>query len=482
MSPSTSRYASAPDGSPQGAVTRPDAAANAAAFDQLQDGASGDRPILIKNAAIVSGDPDVGNLTGDLLVRGSTIAEIGHDLSAEGAIVIDATNSILAPGFVDSHLHAWEGQLRGTAPGIDFETYTGFTHGGFAAHYRPHDMYVGTLTTLLSALNAGVTTVIDNSHNSRSAEHSNAAVEALFDSGLRGVHASGAPQVGEWDEQWPGDITRLREEYFSSSDQLVSLRLFDIFPMAEVWEFARNEGLWISSEMGVYVPHLSDLAAAGLLTPEHTFNHCFAMPEADWKLIADAGVQVNLAPRSDSVFGLGPSFPPLDAALEHGIRPGLSLDNEISYAADPFAEMQYLYTAHRSRTFERANAGDETAPAHLSVADVLEFATIRGAENANLGDRTGSLKVGKEADFILVSAGDPNTAPLSNATATLVTFANPGNVHAVFVAGKVRKWDGKLVGVDVDRVHDLAVASRDHLLAAAGKTSDVFSVDGTRPA
>lgn len=116
---------------------------------------------------------------------------------------------IVLPGFVDSHLHAWAGQLRGLAPAVDLETYIGRTHGGAAPHYRPHDMYVGNLITSLQCLDAGVTTILDNSHNTRTADHSNAAVEALFDAGIRAVHASGAPIASTWDQHWPGDVLRL---------------------------------------------------------------------------------------------------------------------------------------------------------------------------------------------------------------------------------------------------------------------------------
>ena len=90
----------------------------------------------------------------------------------------------------------------------------------------PHDIYVGNLITALGCIDAGITCVIDNSHNSRSAAHSDAAVQALIDSGIRGVHASGAPQTGEWDRQWPQDLERLQKRFFASTDQLVTLRMF----------------------------------------------------------------------------------------------------------------------------------------------------------------------------------------------------------------------------------------------------------------
>ncbi len=87
-------------------------------------------------------------------------------------------------------------------------------------------MYVGNYLTAVGCIDAGITCVIDNSHNARTAAHSDAAVEALMDSGMRAVHASGAPQAGDWNKQWPADLERLQKKYFSSADQLVTLRMF----------------------------------------------------------------------------------------------------------------------------------------------------------------------------------------------------------------------------------------------------------------
>jgi hypothetical protein len=64
------------------------------------------------------------------------------------------------PGFVDAHVHAWEGQLRGAGPTLDFGGYLRFTAFGYGPHYRPHGNYVGTLATALIALDAGTTTIV----------------------------------------------------------------------------------------------------------------------------------------------------------------------------------------------------------------------------------------------------------------------------------------------------------------------------------
>ena len=133
-------------------------------------------------------------------MRGDTIEAVGRGLTeqvGDDAIVIDAGGTIIVPGLIDSHLHAWEGQVRGIAPDADFGEYMAITHNGLALHYRPEDLAIAERLSAAQAINAGTTTFIDNSHNSRSREHSDAAIEALLGTGIRAVYAAGDAQAGD---------------------------------------------------------------------------------------------------------------------------------------------------------------------------------------------------------------------------------------------------------------------------------------------
>src|SRR5262245_7466048 len=211
------------------AAQRPPTAEDAGTLERIwRQSTASPQGILLKGGTIVSMDPKVGDFkNGDVLIQGTKIVGVGPSGQVKAppqAQVIDATNTIIIPGFVDAHRHSWEGQLRRIIPDGAIADYKATTHNGFARYYRPHDHYVGNLITALGCIDAGITCVIDNSHNSRSAAHSDAAIQALIDSGIRGVHASGAPQTGEWDRQWPQDLERLQKQFFTSTDQLVTLR------------------------------------------------------------------------------------------------------------------------------------------------------------------------------------------------------------------------------------------------------------------
>lgn len=434
------------------------------------------RKMLIKGATIISMDGKVGNVPkGDILMADGVIAAIGQHLQADGAEVIDAAQMIAIPGMVDTHRHAWEGQLRRINPNAaTLEDYCNATHFSFAKYYRPRDIYVGNLLTALGAIDAGITTVIDNSHNSRTGAHADAAVEALLDAGIRAVHASGAPVSGEWDKaHWPGNLARLQAKYFTNPDSLVTLAMMaQLEP--EQWAVARKLGIPIVTEFfgAGMAAELEGLHRQGLLGSDNIFNHCTCLPESGWRILREAGVRVNVCPRSDAHYGIEDGMNAWQAAHQHGIRPGLSVDNETSYSGDMFMEMRVAFYLQRVMGHRH---GHRHAAAPTDAFRLLEAATIDGAAVAGLEQRIGSLAPGKQADLVLIRTGDLNVYPVNNAIGTVVHAAERSNIDTVIIGGRVRKRGGVVLGVDQAKLRAAIDESCGHLFSAAGYQPDLFA-------
>jgi len=113
-------------------------------------------------------------------------------------------------------------------------------------------------------------------------------------------------------------------------------------------------------------------------------------------------------------------------------------------------------------------------PAPLAARDVLRFATINGAKGLRLDKKTGSLTPGKEADIIILDATAPNVFPVNNVPGAVVSLMERTNVETVIVAGKVRKWKGRLVGVNLNKLRQELEASRDYIFSAAKVPQDIF--------
>jgi cytosine/adenosine deaminase-related metal-dependent hydrolase len=430
------------------------------------------RRVVIVGARIVTMGPN-GVVQGDLLIRGSRIEAIGPGLAetVRDAIRVDASGRIVIPGLIDSHIHAWEGQLRGVAPDARQRNYIAVTHAGTGPHYAPEDLAIAERLTAAQAINAGTTTIVDNCHNSRSREHSDAAIEALLGSGIRAVHAAGGAQVGEHERQLPADLPRLRDEYGLGGGGLVTLRMYDSVPSLESWRFADEHGFDLCLELGPWTRSIEELARSGLMRPGHTYNHCTGVSPEVWRAIADSGAAINLCPRSDSQFGIG-SFTPVLEANRAGVQEGISSDNEVSYAHDLFAEMRTLLTIQRGLALAAEAAGDAGPPPLYGPTEVLRASTVGGALNAGLPGEIGTLEVGKRADLVILSLDEVTSRLWGSVVGTVVNTLGISAVDTVFVDGRLRKWAGELVGVDYAALAREGERSRDRLLAAIGVSAD----------
>lgn len=445
---------------------------------QAHGNGNGPRRLLVKGGTILSMDPDVGDLEkGDLLVENGKILAVGPNLPSYGADVVDARGMIVMPGFVDTHRHMWQGLLRNIGPDDLLGDYLTKILFGFAPIITPDEVFWGDTISALSAVNAGVTTVLDWSHIATSSEHTDAAIDALRQVGVRAVYGYGpnfglaTPWYENLNDPYPGDIVRLRNQYFSSEDQLLTLALAAAGPefapvdaAAIEWGVARDVGAPISVHVGVgglgqqgFLQQLSGLVE---LADDTTYIHACTLSDAEWQLIAETGGTVSLAVPIEMQMGHG--VPPIQKTRDLGIRASLSVDVETNMPTDMFTQMRACFMLQRGLINQNALFPDTSQVERLMTArQVLELATIEGARVNRLGHKTGSLTPGKQADFILLQTRALNVAPLNDPTGAVVLGMDTSNVDSVFVDGRALKWRGQLVGVDVDallrrlgRVHE----------------------------
>ncbi len=437
------------------------------------------RPILIRNGCVLSLDRAVGDFErADVLIRGSKIAAVGPNLSAPDAEVIDATRAIVMPGFIDTHRHMWEGILRNIIPDSSLGDYFKIVQRQLGPHYRPEDVYAANLVSALGAMEVGVTTVLDWSHIQNSPEHTDAAIKALADSGIRAVFAYGNPANGRADfredprQKYPDDIRRLRKQYFSSEDQLLTLALASLSNppdrVAEAWAVAREVGARITIHVGVgnaLTGLVQKMGEKGVLKSDTTYIHCCTLNDTEWKMIADSGGTFSLAGYVEMIMGHG--TPPIQKILDLGLRPSLSIDVETTVPGDLFTQMRTILALQHNDIWMRSLAGEKNLPKMLTARDVIEFATIEGARANALDRKVGTLTPGKEADVILLRTDRFSVMPMNSASGAVVTSMNAGNVDTVIIGGKVMKRNGAMVGVDYDKVVSLVDASRDYTMSNA---------------
>jgi 5-methylthioadenosine/S-adenosylhomocysteine deaminase len=463
-----------------GAVAVASAAGTLAASSGAARAQQPGRPLLIKGGCVLTLDRSIGDFeTADVLIEGKKISAVRPDITAPDAEIIDASRMIVMPGLIDTHRHMWEGVLRNVLPDGSLGDYRDVVQRTFGAKYTADDVYAGNLLSALGAIESGATCILDWSHIHNSPAHTDAAVKALYDSGVRAVFAygNGQNETGRFWEiatsKFPGDIARLRKQYFSSDDQLVTLYLAAPSGAPELvlpsFKAAREVGARITIHVGVTPAGatglLEKLNAEKALGADTTYVHCCTLNDTEWKLLRDTGGTVSIAGYVESLMGHG--IPPIQKAIDLGIRPSLSVDVETSVPNDFFGQMRTVFSLQKREAWERRHAGDKNPPAFLTVRDVLEFATIEGARANGLDRKIGTLTPGKEADIILLRTDRLNVMPMNNAVGAVVTNMGPQNVDTVLIAGKIMKRDGQMVGLDFAKLQRLGDEARDRLYAAA---------------
>ena len=446
--------------------------------------------LLIAGGYVVTLDSALGDLPeADVLVRDSRIARIGPGLAAgaPGARVIDARGRLVLPGLVDTHRHVWQGALGGSTGQVSLAGYSATVIGGLAPHYEAEDIYAGTLWGALQALNAGITTIADWSHNLAAPADADANVEALRDSGIRGIFLYGGPGpdrngfFGRPAPDHPADARRIRAALFPDGDgDLLRMGLAlrgpaFTTPEATAADFglARDLGVPISIHVGMsgFPDSVGTLDRLGLLGPDVNYAHASQLSDREFDLIAASGGSISLCPSVDMLMALG-TYPATGQALNRGIPAGLSVDTTTGTGTDLFSEMRVALAAERSRANAGAVSRDEAvATVDLNQRDMLRLAASGGARAWHLDHEVGTLTPGKAADVIVIDMRRPHLDGFGDPVSTLVMGAGSADVETVIVAGQILKADGKLAGAHAERAGQLMHESRDRIRARAGRLS-----------
>jgi cytosine/adenosine deaminase-related metal-dependent hydrolase len=445
--------------------------------DELAQVNSG-RPLLFRNATVLTMD-DAGVIeNGDVLVTGDTIAAVGPHLEApDDAVDVDASGGILVPGMIDTHQHMWQTALRGLGADWTLTQYFVFYYLSWGNIFRPEDIRAGNMLAAIEALDAGVTTTLDWSHGLQTVEHGEAALDALRSSPGRFVLAYGNLLGAPWEwthsPEFRGFVDRM------SPDDKVGLQLaFDVtgdpeFPERGAFEAARELGLRVTTHAGVWGATNDDsirlMWDGGFMTPDITYVHAATLTANSYQRIAASGGAASVATESEQSAGQG--YPPTWELRKHGIPVSLSTDTSVWWSADMFSAMRATLSADRSREHLEAHGRGETVVHnHLRAEEVAHWATIGGATTLGLADRIGSLTPGKKADLVLIKNPDsPAMFPLLHPYGSLVYQAGRGDVDTVLVDGVVHKHERRLVGGELAAAKDAVAATVEYARSTMGE-------------
>jgi cytosine/adenosine deaminase-related metal-dependent hydrolase len=428
--------------------------------------------MLIKNATVVTVDPDLGDLPAtDILIEGDKIAAVGRTVAAADAAVVDGSHWIVIPGLVNAHIHTWEFQLRGIGSDwVGSRDYHANMHRGMATHYTARDVYVGNLLGALNQIHHGATTIFDWCHILRDAEMTDAAIDGLEASGIRAVFGRGTNKPPERPGETPfykipfprDEIHRLRTGRLASDDRLVTLAMAILGPDWGEYDVAVHD-IRLAREYGlIHSAHtygrkgkrkvedgMPRLAREGLLGPDHNIAHGNCFDEEELKIVLDAGCTITATCLTEMLNYEQPAM--IGRALKLGMTPSIGSDCDPYFNSSMLWVMRHAFQHQREHDNRALNAaGQWPAKTHHATRtrDALYWATMGGAKALRLDGKIGSITPGKQADLAMFDTRGMNLFPIlpgGDPVHAVVMNAEAADVDAVMVAGQFLKRDGKLV-------------------------------------
>jgi 5-methylthioadenosine/S-adenosylhomocysteine deaminase len=418
--------------------------------------------ILIKNGYIITMDPDGTRHYGDIFIEGKLIKEIAPGIDKAADKVIDATDRLVLPGFVQSHIHLCQSLLRGQAddqPLMDWlDTITSLEF-----RHSPETLYASARIGIAEMIRSGTTSVIDMG----TLHHQDSIFKAIDESGIRAQAGKAMmdltenlpPLLRETTEASLKESIDLMHKWHGKADGRIR---YGFAPRWQLWnttellqtikqEADNNPGVGIhghAGEIEYEVQAMIDqtgmrnfkyLESIGVVGPNVQMAHCIWLDDEEYQVMAETGSHALHCPCCNTKLGSGIAKVP--EMLEKGINVALGSDGAPSNNnLDMFIEMRLASVIHKYRL------GADAMPAE----DVLNMATMGGAKAIGMADQIGSLEVGKIADIIILDDGGLYVAPLrsfedDDIVKRLVSAYQSASVQTSIIDGQVVMEDRQLL-------------------------------------
>jgi 5-methylthioadenosine/S-adenosylhomocysteine deaminase len=422
--------------------------------------------ILVKGGIIVTMDPHRRILSdhsividdGKFKAIGKTDEITRHSKTDE---IVDAYGSVVMPGLICSHTHLYGILLRGAKlnilPPSDFTQILQRVWWPVDESLTVDDAYASALVASLEFLKTGTTTFADTYSGPNSIGGVLDRIASAVDEvGIRGLLSFEATERHSKEEGERGVrenvrfATNIKRERRSRILPLFSLHAsFTVSDelIRSVRELASNYSvpITIHTSEGPGDPQhnmerygkrtIERLRDVGLLAPDVVLAHCVHLNDNELNIVAKTGAKIAHNPMSNMLNAVGTARVP--DMLRKGIRVGLGNDG---YIFDGFENMRAAYLIHRSVMRD---------PNAIDAYEILEMATIRGAELYGLEKQIGSIERGKKADLIIVKP-DILPTPLNSDSVVghLINTMTGEDVKTTIVDGRLLMRDRTPTALD----------------------------------
>ncbi len=373
--------------------------------------------------------------------------------------IIDAGNSIIMPGLINTHTNAAMAYFRGLADDLPFGVWLNERVWPAEAKYV-NEQFVARSGELscLEMIKSGTTCFNDMyffGQNIMAEVVERAGLRALLGIDFKNPELSISHAIELADKYKGQEYVKItlapHSVYACSRDTLEKVK-----QAAEANNFLVHIHVSESEKEIIDCKKTHDqspvqyLDELGLLSDKLMAAHSIWLSDGDLKIYQDRGVKVAHCPVSNMKLTSG--IAPLPKMLKLGITVGLGTDGAASNnTLDLFADMRVCALLHKINNFD---------PAVVSAREVVQMATINGAKVIGMEKEIGSLETGKKADIITIDLNKPHLTPLYDPYSHLVYCANGADVANVIINGKVVMKNRKVKTLDEEKILKQAMEFR----------------------
>lgn len=439
--------------------------------------------LLLKNAQIVTMNANEDIIQGDIRIKGSLIAEIGKGLvPLPNERVIDVTNRTVIPGFVQTHIHLCQTLFRGKGDDLELMDWLRKRIWPLEASHDEESIYYSALLGIGELISSGTTTIVDM----ETVRHTDYAFQAIAQSGIRAL--SGKVMMDRAGSDVPAALQEetgrslqesvdLLEQWHGFADGRIQYAFSPRFVIScterlltEVRDLSARYGVKVhthaSENQGeialvqemtgmrniVYLDHL------GLANERLILAHCVWLDDEERGILRKRGVHVSHCPGSNLKLASGIADTP--GLLRDHVHVSLGADGApCNNNLDMFNEMRLAALIQKP----------VHGPTAMDARSVFRMATIGGAHAVGMGDRIGSIEVGKKADLAVLNLFNFHTFPSYDADpiSRIVYSATRADVETTIIDGEPVMLGGVVRTLDKEEVLRQADRSIRRLLKAA---------------
>ncbi len=415
--------------------------------------------ILVKNGTIIAENGIID--AGDVVIDVSRISYVGKSKQHREKFdkIIDASNFLVMPGFVNTHTHLAMTLMRGISDDVPLQKWLNEIIFPIEAKLTGKEVYIGTLLAAIESVKSGVTTVADFYF------HMEDAAKAVKEAGIRANLGFGLTSKFDMDTLKLKLAEKFIEKYNNTENGRILASFAPHAPytctlkfMKAISERAREMNVIVHTHLHETEKEIADfkreygktsiqkLEELGFFKAKVNAAHCVYMDDADYKILKENNSGIALNPQSNLKLGSG--IPDIPKMLEYDLNLGIGTDGASSN--------NNLALIEDMRLASFLTKGVSRNPELLPAKKLLEMATVTGAKNIGFED-VGAIKEGYKADIILIDKNAPNLTPFTDPYSMVAYAMEPGNVHTVIIDGKIVMENRKILTIDEEKIKKEAV-------------------------